>query len=93
YTYYRIISYNWNIGDTVYWFFYYPDNDTSTGERTGEYIKCCDAKWVHTHEDSVKLLSYWVYEAIDIWGHWQYGVEIIPVPSPEYLNDISCGWG
>jgi hypothetical protein len=93
YTYYLIDSYDWNINDTVFWYFYFPDNDTTTGAPIGEHVRGIYFYWAHTHEDSVNLLSYWKWYAEDIWGWAWEGVYIRRDAWYEELNDFFGGFG
>ncbi|MCM8808374.1 MAG: hypothetical protein NC926_10655 [Candidatus Omnitrophica bacterium] len=89
---YNIISYNWNISDTIFWFFYLPDNDTLNGAPTGNYVRAVRAYWTHTYEDTANCLSYWEYFARDIWRGGRKGwIRFVVCGSG--MNDFEGGWG
>jgi len=64
---YCIKSKDWNLEDTVFWYYYYPENDTQTGEPTGEYKKCIEGYITYAYEDPVRCYSYWVWRGRTIW--------------------------
>jgi hypothetical protein len=97
YTSYRMFSFDWNINDTVLCYFYYPDNDTTTGAPTGEHVRGDSSYWTHTYEDSVNLLSYWKWYKnvkIDTYVEMGEGVYIKRCYTYDELNDFwGGGWG
>ena len=64
---YCIVSVDWNIGDTVFWEYYYPENDTQTGKPTGEYKKGIWGYITYAYEDVARCYSYWIWRGWDIW--------------------------
>jgi len=92
-----MFSFDWNINDTVFCYFYYPDNDTTTGAPTGEHVRGDSSYWTHTYEDSVNLLSYWKWYKnvkIDTYVEMGEGVYIKRCYTYDELNDFwGGGWG
>lgn len=81
---YAILSFDWNIDDTVFWYYYYPENDTTTGEPTGEYPMGVYSWVTYAYELPESCISYWKYWGISIW-------DTIPVEGIHFQDTFNCG--